>query len=555
MTTRESDDPAANHSQTHRIAGDFIRARGFDRAPVALAAFDSRGHICVANRLYRELLAFEDHPIAERDQENPAPAGHGALPAGVPATETRERADDVAIQLRRAATPDGGWVETAAPIGAADSETVWFENLVHYDDLTGLANRDRFRSRLQEAIDQGLRGAVISIKINNIGELAGYIGHSGADRVLRAFAELITDKAGQDGFAGRIGDVKFAIFAKDLDNEEAATVFVERLQTTLSSKPVPIGEGVAADLQTSVGHTCLKGPGLDAGALIHEAELALAHVRETRMRQHSYTTEMSDRARRRGHITHALSHALEREEFTLAYQPKIDLLTRRPVGMETLLRWKSGDGGAVRPDEFIPVAENTGHIGPLTDWVLRQACAQTARLITLGHKDIRCAVNISTAHFMRQSVVNSVMTALDDANLEPSNLEVEITESLLLSSEDVVSQTFSWLKDIGVTIAIDDFGTGYSSMSYLSEFDIDTVKIDKSFVMTSTEDPRHAEICKAIIALSHALGMKVVAEGVETKGHVDLLSTFGCDFVQGYYFARPMPADDLERFLSAFEVD
>ena len=536
-----------------RQIGDVWRVRGFDAAGVALAAFDSDGRLCVANAHYRQMLPIADHPIAQTPQERaPIPGG---LPAGVEASAIFDRSPSEIVRIARSATPDGGWIETAMLTDAKNATADWFHTLIHYDDLTGLANRTYFQTLLNGAIAAGRRGAVLSLRINDVGNLARFIGFTGADQALRAVSGAIAEAAGDTGLVGRIGDVKFVIFAADLVGREEAAVFAERLQTALAQSALTLADGVSVDLETTLGYTCFETDAHDAAALIQQAEVALSHARDARLRQTGYAVEMSQRAARRGQITQALRGALAQDEFTVFYQPKIDLFGRRVVGMEALLRWTGAQTGVIRPDEFIPVAETTGHIAPLTDWVLRRACHDTARLVARGYGDLKCAVNISTAHFRRQSVVNSVMTALDDADLDPQHLEVEITESLLLSSEDVVAQTFSWLKDIGVTIAIDDFGTGYSSLAYLSQFNPDTVKIDKSFVMTALTDASHAEICKAIIALAHALGMTVVAEGVETGAQLNLLSAYGCDIAQGYLFAKPMPADALDDFLADYEPD
>jgi EAL domain-containing protein (putative c-di-GMP-specific phosphodiesterase class I) len=258
---------------------------------------------------------------------------------------------------------------------------------------------------------------------------------------------------------------------------------------------------------------------------------------------------MDEAAKRLGLIKLELRHALEREELEVFYQPKIDIQDGHIIGMEALLRWNHPEHGMIPPVQFIPVAERTGLIAPISDWMMREACRQTRVWNDSGIADLRLAVNLSTVQFRRQSVIGTITGILEDTGFDPEKLEVEVTESVLLGDDEVVTETFSWLKAIGIPIAIDDFGTGYSSLSYLMRFAADTVKIDASFIKNLHDNPDGATITRAIISLAHSLKMKVVAEGVELPQHLLFLSDESCDIGQGYLFSRPVPAGEFETML------
>src|SRR5258706_449424 len=261
---------------------------------------------------------------------------------------------------------------------------------------------------------------------------------------------------------------------------------------------------------------------------------------------HFLQPDMDEQAKRLGLIKLELRHALERDELVVFYQPKIDLRTGLIIGMEALLRWRHPEHGMIPPGQFIPVAERTGLIAPISDWMMREACRQTRLWKDTGVADLRLAVNLSTVQFRRQSVIGSITAILEDTGFDPEMLEIEVTESVLLGDDDMVTETFSWLKAIGIPIAIDDFGTGYSSLSYLMRFAADTVKIDASFIKNLHENQDGATITRAIISLAHSLKMKVVAEGVELPQHLMFLVDENCDIGQGYLFGRPVAAADFE---------
>jgi EAL domain-containing protein (putative c-di-GMP-specific phosphodiesterase class I) len=287
--------------------------------------------------------------------------------------------------------------------------------------------------------------------------------------------------------------------------------------------------------------------------MMRHADLALAQARASQNpRYQFFRRALSDQAARLRMIKLELRHALERNQLRVFYQPKVDLKSKRITGMEALLRWQHPEHAMIPPGEFIPVAERTGMISPISDWMMREACAQTRRWRDAGIADLRLAVNLSTVQFRRQSVIGSVTSILEDTGLAPEMLEVEVTESVLVSDDQMVMDTFNWFKELGIPIAIDDFGTGYSSLSYLMRFPASTVKIDASFIKNLHQSGEGATITRSIISLAHSLGMHVVAEGVELQQHVNFLLDHECDIGQGYLFSRPVPAPEFEALLGRF---
>lgn len=550
--------------------GEFYRL-AIESLPMAVAVFDREQRLLTSNRLYCELLGLSQdlqrpgtayHELLA-DRAGKQQAGLGvvgaqdrllvaahlrALAEGRGGSAVIETKAAGAVHVRRTPLGNGGWVETAAAAaGAEDGD--WTRELIRYDELTGLAKQLHFQSALKDALASGA-GAVFCLRIDNLFELQGFLGPGGGERVIRAFADTLGGLVAEGQTLARLGDIRFAILAPGVAARDAAVIFAERLLTKIDTRAVRLPDGVEVMVRATIGFTLFPAHGLEPAELIEQSEFAVADAQETHVRQAGFAPETHERARRRGAIAHALRTALERGQLDVHYQPKIALKSRRVVGMEALMRWRGDDGRFIPPGEFIPVAEKAGAIGALTDWMLQEACRQTKAWSEAGYDHLCCSVNISTAHFQRQSVIASVTSALEDADLDPSQLEIEITESILLDNDDFVTQTFSWLKDIGVTLSIDDFGTGYAALSYLKDFDLDKVKIDQSFIRTMKKKSDVAKISKAIIRLAHSLDMIVIAEGVETKEHADILEKYDCDQVQGYYFGRPMPAQDFFAFLS-----
>lgn len=561
-------------------SGDTVQL-ALEALPVAIAVFDPDQALCAVNRQYGTFFGLPDRlmaPGAAYQDILAFKAENGEFATGTfgetdPQVIIQKRLEGLArgdgfageyehsggqkIETRCVPLPGGGHVEVCAEASGWDGDD-WFQEMVRYDDLTGLANRTHFRTLVSDMVrkagKKGDSGVLLCIKMDNMREVNDFLGYGRGDHVLRSLADRLVEAAGDRGRLARLGDVKFAMLVPGIPDEGAASVFAERLHHQLSTCPIVIEDGLEVDVVCAIGLTRFPDNGTDPNDLIRQAEMALAHAKDVRNRQFSFHSSMREKADRLGRLTHDLRHALERKELRAFYQPKVDMRTGRITGMEALMRWQHPERGMIPPFEFIPVAERTGLIAPLTDWMLREACGQTRAWKDAGIADLKVAVNLSTVHFRRQSVINSVTQALDDTGLDPENLEIEITESVLMAEDDVIKETFAWFHTIGIPIAIDDFGTGYSSLAYLRRFPVDKVKIDASFVMRMHENDDDAAICRAVISLSHSLGMKVVAEGIEEAEHVAALRALDCDDGQGYFFGRPMPAAAFEELLADNDV-
>ena len=305
-------------------------------------------------------------------------------------------------------------------------------------------------------------------------------------------------------------------------------------------------------ISVSVGVTMYPEDGADFGTLLRKADMAMYRAKDAgRNSYRFFNEEMNDAVIEQATLHAGLRRGLEAGQFALYYQPQIELATGRLVGAEALIRWNHPDLGLVSPARFIPVAEETGLIVEIGDWVLREACREAARWMALGLPELRVAVNLSALQFKRGDIEKSVAGAIEASGIEPYMLELELTESILISDTENILSTVKRLKSMGVRLSIDDFGTGYSSLSYLKRFEVDKLKIDQSFIRDLATDPEDAAIVRAIIQMARSLGLRTVAEGVETQDVLDHLRLFHCDETQGYFHARPLPAADFVAFFQA----
>lgn len=465
-------------------------------------------------------------------------------------------APDLASVLQRIDERLGRLESAIAPASTVDTTPEWFDQVVNYDDLTGVANRAHLRRLLEQSIGDCQNGAppgtLLFIGLERFQEINHMIGHTLGDEVLRSVVRRLVDYVGDRGHVARLAGAEFAILAPRLHDPDAAAVFAERLMHDLQTKPIQVDRAFEFDIAVVIGIVRFPVDAQGVSELIACGDLALARARsEPASRIAFFQRTQIDRAAQLKHIALDLRRALEQREFEVFYQPKMDLRTGQPVGMEALIRWRHPDRGLISPAAFLPVAEQTGLIAPISDWVIREACRQTAHWHATGLPDLKVAVNLSSVQFRRQSVIASVTAALEDADLDPSQLEVEITEGVLMSDSEVITETFQWLRSAGIGLAVDDFGTGYSSLSYLTRFPLDVVKIDQTFVRGLEKDRSAATIVRAVIRLAHLLDMRVVAEGIESSQSLMLLSDEGCDLGQGWLFGKAVPADQFEATVKA----
>jgi diguanylate cyclase (GGDEF)-like protein/PAS domain S-box-containing protein len=418
--------------------------------------------------------------------------------------------------------------------------------LAQHDSLTGLPNRVVFRDRVTQSIAQARRNqnqsAVLFIDLDHFKSINDSLGHQAGDVLLQVAAVRLQDCVRQGDSVARLGGDEFVINLPDLQEGNDVLMVAGKVLDALR-QPFAV-DRQELHLSGSIGISVYPTDGQDADALMRAADTAMYHAKEKgRNNYQFFTARLNDAAQRRLSVANLLHHALQRGEFVLHYQPQVNLESGRIFGAEALLRWQPPTGALIPPNEFIKIAEETGLIVPLGEWVLRQACFDLARWRASGHADLRVSVNLSPQQFLRPGFPELAARILAEARLPAAALEMEITEGVLMMQSADNIATLEQLADMGVELAIDDFGTGYSSLTYLQRFPVDALKIDQSFVGGIGRDASDTAIVTAIIAMALSLRLKVVAEGVETAEQAAFLKARGCLAAQGYYFSRPVPAD------------
>ncbi|HEY8906404.1 MAG TPA: EAL domain-containing protein [Rhodoferax sp.] len=421
-----------------------------------------------------------------------------------------------------------------------------------YDALTALPNRRFFRDRLEGAMALALRServlGVLFIDLDNFKDINDTLGHAIGDEVLKMVAWQLVASLDEADVAARMGGDGFAVLIGAADDAAAIHQRVEWLLSAVTQSCVIEGHEVV--VSCSIGVTIYPNNNGDANSLVRNAEAAMYRAKEAgKNRSQLFTSEMDTAIQRRVDVSHRLRSALKKSEFMLHYQPRADLASGKVTGVEALLRWQPEGSGMISPVEFIPVAERNGMIVPIGEWVLFEACRQARQWQLETGAPVNMAVNLSARQLRDIDIVGLVVRALEETGLPAHLLELELTESMLVHDTLRVLHTLEALKEIGVSISIDDFGTGYSSLSYLKSFPLDYLKIDRSFVMDIPNKPNSGAIVRAIIDMAHTLGMKVIAEGVETCQQLHFLLEQDCDEIQGYYFSKPLPKDQLTKLL------
>src|SRR2546427_5343881 len=424
--------------------------------------------------------------------------------------------------------------------------------LAQFDALTGLPNRSLFQDRLTQAMALAKRNAwpmaVLFIDLDRFKLVNDTLGHGAGDKLLREAAERLRSCVRASDTVGRLGGDEFAAILSELAKPGDAGLVAQKIIDAFK-RPFDL-EGKETYVTASVGVTLYPVDSDDAEALVVNADAAMYRAKEEGRDNYQYfTRDMNERALQRVQTEVALRRALEREEFRLFYQPKADLVAGKICGFEALLRWQHPEKGMVLPGDFIPVLEETGLIVQAGEWGLRTACAQIKAWQKAGLKVPPISVNLSARQFEQKNLKGAVREILRDTKVDPSLVEFEITESLLMNDPEGAARTLHDLKESGVKLSMDDFGTGYSSLGYLKRFPIDTLKIDRTFVRDISTDADDATLTRAIINLAQNLRLNVVAEGVETEAQLAFLCTNGCDEMQGYLFARPTTAEECGQML------
>ncbi len=429
------------------------------------------------------------------------------------------------------------------------------EKAIHmefYDALTGLPNQTLFKDRLAHELS-GARNSrrqvsTLLLSLDRFQKITETLGYALGDQLLQAIAGRLTGCVSKHDTVAYFGGEEFALLLKQVTGAEDAAKIAGRIRQAL--KPAFNIDGHELFVTTSIGISLYPEDGEDGQTMLKNSSAALFRTRQGGGDNYQfYTADMNERALKRLRLENDLRRALEQKEFIVHYQPKIETLGKRIVGMEALVRWQHPELGLVSPAEFIPLAEETGLIAPLGEWVLRTACAQNKAWQDAGLERLRVSVNLSLRQFRQVDLVEMIERTLSETGLAPECLELELTESSMMKDAAHAVETLNRLRALGIRISIDDFGSGYSSLSYLKHLPIDVLKIDQTFVRDMNTDPNDAAIVMAIITLAHSLNLQAIAEGVETQEQFNLLRLLRCDEVQGYLFSKPVTAEVFETLL------
>ncbi|WP_282936516.1 EAL domain-containing protein [Paenibacillus sp. RC67] len=421
--------------------------------------------------------------------------------------------------------------------------------LAHYDVLTGLPNRVLFRERLQRAIEQAQSTkqtvALLFMDLDHFKMINDTFGHIIGDLLLQHLAVRLRECIGPDDTVARLSGDEFTIIIPYQHSLEPVLHKLERICRQLIEPFMCRDQELFVTV--SIGISLYPADGVDTETLIKNADIAMYHAKKQKNHYQLFTSSMNNTFLRRIHLENGLRKALDREQFTIVYQPQLSLLTGQVYGLEALLRWEHPELGTISPIEFIPIAEESGLIIEIGEWVLRSVCLLCKKWQSQGYSPVKMAVNLSARQFLQHNLVESVAQILEETELDPHFLILEITETVSIHQIDSIVSVLHQFKQLGVEVAIDDFGKGYSSLSYLKKYPVHILKIDKCFVdgIDAVDSPNRA-IIKAIIELAHSLNLRVIAEGVETIDQLGLLKELQCNYIQGYWLSKPLPPEMIE---------
>lgn len=452
---------------------------------------------------------------------------------------------------------DARLAKQAALIRHFDSELKLAEEklnyALHYDALTGLPNRLTLRERLNQVCLQTpakQNVAILSFGLDRFKRINETMGYAAGDALLRLVAERIMRCISSRDTAARLNADQFAMILAGITHKGAIEDLARSLLEAVS-EPFNI-EGSDIFTTASIGVTFYPTDGSDIDHLIKNAEAAMHHAKEQGGNSFKlYSAEIQKMSAAEMALEASLRHALEQGQLSISYQPQVSLNTGAILGAEALVRWHHPEKGLIPPSQFVPIAEKSGLIVQIGEWVLRNACLQAKKWQDAGHNPFTISVNLTGHHFSQKNLGDRLVQILRETALEPTSLDIELTESILMKDVHTAISMLSELKRLGIQISIDDFGTGYSSLSYLKRFPFDTLKIDQSFIRNVSSDDKNAVLTTAIIEIAHNLNLKVIAEGVETQSELSFLFRNRCDAIQGYLFSRPVPALEFEPMLTS----
>jgi diguanylate cyclase (GGDEF)-like protein len=451
------------------------------------------------------------------------------------------------ILVTRRPMAGGGWVTTHEDVTERRQAEAKIAHMAHHDALTGLANRVLLREKLQEAvprISRGERIAVLYLDIDRFKSINDSLGHANGDALLKSIADRLQQCVRETDIIARLGGDEFAILQSAIEQPADAELLAQRIRNAIIQPHDIDGHQVLVDI--SIGVSMAPNDGADPNQLIRQADMAMYAAKcDGRGTFRYFEAEMNARANARRALELDLRHAIVNREFELCYQPLVNLERNEICSCEALVRWKHPERGTISPADFIPVAEETGLIAQIGEWVLRTACIEAAS----WPGEIAVAVNVSPAQFKNQTLVLHVISALAESRLPARRLAIEITESVLMTDNEKNIATLNQLRGLGVQIVMDDFGTGYSSLSYLQSLPFDKIKIDRSFINGVSDENNAEAIVRATASMAKSMNITTTAEGVETQEQLDKIRALGCTEMQGYLVSRPLHAADIAALL------
>ena len=456
------------------------------------------------------------------------------------------------FEARVVSIPDGESLFIARDITERKKAEKQLAYLAYHDSLTGLPNRIAFNERLVLDLARAKRRSevvgVVLFDLDRFKEVNDTLGHEFGDKLLIAVAQMVQGTVRETDIVSRISGDEFCVILSDQKDEHAAMEAARKIRHAFM-KPFLIGEQKIS-MTASLGLSLFPFNGDTPETLVKNADIAMFRAKARgRNTLQVFSEEMSTAVEERVRMEKGLWRASERNEFVVHYQPEIDLQTGMIVGAEALVRWKDPDRGMIPPMEFIPLAEETGAVVPMSEWVIRTACAQAKEWQEKGYMPFRISINVSARLFQQYDLTKTILDTLKGTGLGPDSLELEITESAAMQNLQASMNILWKLSRLSIRVAMDDFGTGYSSLAYLKKFPIHLLKIDRAFIKELDRNPEDQTIVKAIIAMAHTLNIEVIAEGVENAEQRDLLKTLGCGLAQGFYFSKPLPAQDFTKLL------
>ena len=562
-------DISKQRATEERLRRSEQRFRGiFENAPIGILLVDMQGRLFQANHTAAELLAYDEQhmygihvsrlvPQADRaalkqtleQLSNSSSPLHKSERKLVCQNGIEMWANfHILLQRDRDDMPSY-FIVQLADISDIKRGQERMEQMAFYDTLTNLANRRLFQDRLNQTIEQCSRynrsAALLYLDLDNFKRVNDTLGHEAGDFLLREVASRLKNCVRSEDTVARPGGDEFTVLLNEVTTPSDAGLVAQKILNHLR-EPLDL-DGHPLVVTTSIGITILPSDGRDPNTLMRNADLAMYKAKERgRNNYQFYSDDLNQNAVKRLRTEYELRQALEHNQFELFYQPKVSLTTQKIVGVESLIRWNHPTRGLLGPHEFIEIAEDTGSIIDIGSWVIEEACRACQALNAIAQNPIDVAINISPRQFRDPNLVTTLRRSMRELALNPKNIEVEITETMLMQDVEAAEHTVRRFAELGVRLAIDDFGTGYSSLNYLKRFPINTVKVDRSFVMDLPGNPDDLAITRAVVAMAHQLNMEVVAEGVETPEQLACLAEEGCEYAQGYLFSKPVPLSQVQ---------